>query len=172
MRLIPALALALLTPLSAQAVVLVQYEEIELKCQSDERCNTQGDCVADTSLKTVISLGQDTYMGSFSPFAQRREKWARALTYDGFDSARAPQQSTYRTLSKAKDAASTYRKASSDERQSGWFGPELPDLNQPQSGNTSSFRLFHTRSVDLVKKGLFQNKDRQIISFECRKVGR
>ena len=170
MRFANAAALLSLVPMTAQAVVVVQYDGIEMRCRSIQLCNARVECVSDTSFETTVRLKEDTYMGSFSPFAQRREKWTRALSYDELGTSGSPKSSTYRTLAKAQDVASTYRKANTEERQDGWFGPELPDLNQPQSQAITDFTLYHTRSLQPAKTGLFQSPDRQVIVFECERT--
>lgn len=171
MRLILVLLGVLLLPPAAQAVVVVHYDAIEMQCRSIQRCNARADCASDVSYKTVVRLSAETYTSSFSPFAKRREKWTRSLSYDEFGAKGATRHSTYRTLSKVTDSAGTYRKASFEERQDGWFGPELPDSNQPHQERASTYVLYHTRTLETAGKGLFQNNERQIITFQCEETG-
>nr|WP_319948103.1 hypothetical protein [uncultured Shimia sp.] len=160
-----------LLPMAAQAIVVTPYHGMSLQCQSTEICQTNGDCTAHTQTKARLDLEAATYASSFAPFAPSREKWARRMTVSWTSSDAAPLETTYRDIPNAFGARDVWKFATSQERHSGWFGPELPaeNLSQDQWA-LPPFQIWHTRTRPTDTPKLFKAKDRDIIVFTCTEV--
>lgn len=160
----------LLTPLTAEAVVVAQYEEITLSCRSVKLCEPSGTCQEKTNFTAKLELPEVTYTSSHAPFSSGVSKWVRPVAVR-FPEQAPKKQSGYRTLS-GNDTSVEYiwRKASAAQKTNGWFGPRLPAKNDGSAEVSSSYRIAHTRTRPSDTPKLFATKTREIIIFDCRKV--